>query len=589
MKKKEDEMNSMLDEERAKAAVSGSERQQWDEVRAGLESKVAEAQNLNDSMRDELDRMREDYDKMRDEHAMESRKLREELEDARQNGAIAAAAGSAPSGDSDLMRENEELRRALEEQQRVTEDARLEARQFLQEMKALSEQHTPAAWERQEELEKTVEKLEQEVRDWRNRYARTKTQLRSLRASSMAPGLELDAAKHLRDKGFADDNGLVKDVHVTKFQISIDDLLTRARTDNPDKVIDAMKTVVVAVRRITKEIDASSHPDGGAAQQQQSLPQQKLKARVSATANNLITASKNFAASGGMSPVSLLDAAASHLVAALVELLRAVKVRATPADELDEEDDGTVTPVDSVPFFSNRTTQQEGFDADASQDSPLAPPPAFQGLRGARDSAQSSAYSTQSSPRQSGNQYHQNGAATNGNGYAANGHGRVNGNGYAQPPAVNTEDLVIYLSNQKDAVVQTSQGLVNLVRGGDTSDVDQFTDAIASIAQVVDKVVSEMESEATGIPDADDMVTRLSSCRDRLLEAGDSGQNIEAFRDRAQTEDEERKANAQWRMWIQTLPPIAFKIVHQMDELIAVLGSPSGGGASGRPGADDFS
>ena len=583
MKRKEDEMNGMLDEERAKAAVPNSERQEWDDVRASLESKVAEAQNLNDSMRDELDRMREDYDKMRDEHAMESRKLREELEDARQNGAMAAA---APPGDSDLARENEELRRALEEQQRVTEDARLEARQFLQEMKALSEQHSPATWERQEELEKTVEKLEQEVRDWRNRYARTKTQLRSLRASSMAPGLELDAAKHLRDKGFADDNGLVKDVHVTKFQISIDELLTRARTDNPDKVIDSMKTVVVSVRRITKEIDASSHPDGGAQQQQQQ--QQKLKARVSATANNMITASKNFATSGGMSPVSLLDAAASHLVAALVELLRAVKVRPTPADELDEEDDGTVTPVDSVPFFSNRTTQQEGF-ADP-QDSPLAPPPAFQGLRGVRDSGQSSAYSTQSSPRQSHNHYSQNGAATNGNGYAANGmtNGNGNENGYGQSSTGNTEDLVIYLSNQKDAVVQTSQGLVNLVRSGDASDIGQFTDAIASIAQVVDKVVSEMEAESTGIPDADDMVTRLSSCRDRLLEAGDSGQNIEAFRDRAQSDDEERKANAQWRMWIQTLPPIAFKIVHEMDELIAVLGG-APGSRPGAAGADDFS
>lgn len=572
MKKKEDEMNSMLDEERAKSTVSSSEKQEWEEARASLESKVTEAQNLNESMQDELDRLRDDYDKMRDEHAMESRKLREELEEARQNGA-AAAMSAAPRGDSDLMRENEELRRALEEQQRVTEDARLEARQFLQEMKALSEQHNPS-WNRQDELEKMVEKLEQEVRDWRNRYARTKTQLRSLRASSMAPGLELDAAKHLRDKGFAEDNGLVKDVHVTKFQISIDELLHRARTDNPDKVIDSMKAVIVGVRRITKEIDASPHQDGGIAQQQQ-----RLKARVSATANNLITASKNFAASGGISPVSLLDAAASHLVAALVELLRAVKVRPTPADELDEEEDGTITPVDSVPFFSNRNTQQEGFDAP--QDSPLAPPPAFQGLRGVRDSDQSSAYSSATDPRQSGNHY-QNGSAMNGNGYMTNGNKT---NGYGQ--ATNIEDLVIYVSNQKDAVVQTSQGLVNLVRGGDVSDVDQFTDAIASIAQVVDKVVSEMETEVSGIPDADDSLMRLSSCRDRLLEAGDSGKNIEAFRDRAQSEDEERKANTQWRMWIQTLPPIAFKIVHQMDELIAVLGSP--GGASGRPGGDDFS
>ncbi|EMR68152.1 putative cell polarity protein [Eutypa lata UCREL1] len=573
MKKKEDEMNSMLDEERSRATVSNSEKQEWDDVRMGLENKVAEAQNLNDSMRDELDRLRDDYDRMRDDHAMESRKLREELEDAQQNSRAApAVGGGGGSGDPDLMRENEDLRMALENQQRVTEEARYEARQFLQEMKVLSEQHSPA-WERQAELEKTVEKLEQEVKDWTNRYARTKTQLRDLRASSMGLTVDQDAAKYLREKGFVEDNGLVKDIHVTKFQISIDELLHRARTEEPDKVIDSMKAVVVSVRRITKDIDGSSQHDEEAAQQQQ-----KLKARVSATANNLITASKNFASSAGISPVSLLDAAASHLVAALVELFRTVKIRPTPADELEDEGDGTVTPVDSTAFFSNRSTQQDGYGRP--QDSPLAPPPPFQGLRGARDSAQSSAYSSASSPRQSGNQY-QNGINGNGGmGYMNGNRGQTNG--YHQD--TNTEDLIIYLSNQKDVVVQTSQGLVNLVRGGEASTVDQFNDAIASIAQVVDRVVSEMESEPSGM--ADDMVERLSSCRERLLEAGDSGRNIAAFRDNSQTDEDDKKASAQWRMWIQTLPPIAFKIVHQIDELIAALGGSTG--VSGRAG-DDFS
>lgn len=564
MKKKEDEMTSILDEERSRATVSDSEKKEWENLQMSLESKVAEAENLNESMRDELDRLRDDFDKMRDDHAMEARKLREELDDARQNT-------QAPSGgDSDLMRENEDLRMALENQRRVTEEARHETRQFLQEMKALSEQHSPA-WEKQAELEKTVEKLEQEVREWRDRYARTKTQLRDLRASSTGMTVDQDAAKYLREKGFVEDNGLVKDVHVTKFQIAIDELLHRARTDDPDNVIDSMKAVVVGVRRITKDVDGSSQRDEEAAQHQQ-----KLKARVSATANNLITASRNFASSAGLSPVSLLDAAASHLVAALVELFRMVKIRTTPADELEDDDGGTVTPVDSTAFFSNRNTQQEGYGRP--QDSPLAPPPAFQGLRGIRDSGQSSAYSSASSPRQSGNQY-QNGI--NGNGGYMN--GNRGQNGYRQDAS--TEDLIIYLSNQKESVVQTSQGLVNLVRGGETSTVDQFTDAIGSIAQVVDRVVAEMESEPSGT--ADDMVERLSACRERLLEAGDSGRNIAAFREQSQTDEDDRKSNTQWRMWIQTLPPIAFKIVHQIDELVAALGGPAG--ASGRPGGDDFS
>ncbi|KAG4219316.1 hypothetical protein PC116_g32204, partial [Phytophthora cactorum] len=279
-------------------------------------------------------------------------------------------------------------------------------------MKALSQQHGPS-WERQAELEKTVEQLEQEIREWRNRYARAKTQLRSMRASSIGLTIEQDVAKYVQDKGFIDENGLVKDVHVTKFQIAIDDLLQRARTDTPDKVIDPMKAVIVGVRRITKDIDELQQGDREIAQQQQ-----KLKSRVSATANNLITASKNFASGAGISPVSLLDAAASHLVAALVELLRSTKIRATPAGELEDDDDGTVTPVESTGFFSNRTTttQQDAFLK--SQESPLVPPPPFQGLRsGMRDSANSSAYSPISSPRESGGQYGSRDGGANGMAY----------------------------------------------------------------------------------------------------------------------------------------------------------------------------
>src|SRR5688572_7353754 len=117
MKKKEDQMSSMLNEERSKATATDSEKKEWEDLRMSLENKVAEAQNLNDSMRGELDRLRDDYDKMTNDHAMEMRRLQEEIEDARQN----SGAPPAAPGDSDLMRENEQLRRVLEEQQRVTE------------------------------------------------------------------------------------------------------------------------------------------------------------------------------------------------------------------------------------------------------------------------------------------------------------------------------------------------------------------------------------------------------------------------------------------------------------------------------------
>lgn len=361
-------------------------------MRLDLENKLAEAQNLNDALRDELDRLR-------DEHANEVRQLREQAADA-----------GPGRGDAELERENEELRAALKEQRETTAQVRREAQEFLHEMKQLSQQ-SGSSWAKQGELEKTIENLEQEVRDWRNRYARAKTQLRSIRSSSMSLPADQDAGRYVRDKGFTDDSGIVKDLHVTKFQVAINELLRRARTEPPETVIDAMKSVVMSVRRMAKDLDAVP-----ATNEQSQQQRKQLKGRVSSSANNLITASKTFATSAGVAPVSLLDAAASNLVASLVELLRVVKIRVTPDGELEEEDDGTVTPVESAGFFSPRTAKSQSIQSAYQQDSysqDLPPPPPFQGL-GRRSSIDSSAYSPINSPRESVETYNK----ANGNGYS---------------------------------------------------------------------------------------------------------------------------------------------------------------------------
>ncbi|KAI1326920.1 hypothetical protein F5Y16DRAFT_216275 [Xylariaceae sp. FL0255] len=535
MKKKDDEISSL-----------DREKRELHDLRSNLENKLADAENLSRSIKAE---MQTELDRVKDDHAAESRRFQEEIEQARQS--------TAGASDSETRRENEELRLALQEQQEVTEDARREARQFLEEMRILAQQHTPS-WDRQAELEKTVERLENEVREWRNRYARTKTQLRSMRAASIGLTIEQDAGKYIREKGFTEANGMVKDVHVTKFQISIDDLLSRARKDEPEKVIDSMKTVINNVRRINKDIEDSRSTD-----EDMSPQQQKLKIRVSATANNLITASKNFASAAGLSPVSLLDAAASHLVAALVELLRTVKIRATPAAELEDDDDGSITPVESIGFSSNRTTTTQP-DAFLKPGDSL-PPSQFQGLGpGARESGNSSAYSPYNSPRTS----------MNGNGnMASNGLNKglpqIPPNGYLQQDT-DLEDLKIYLEDQTAIMVQYIQGLVGSIRSD--APIQQINDEINSIAEAVGKVVGETEASRRG----GELLERLSSCRERLIEAGDHGKEL-AGRGLGEGDRE-------WRMWTQTLPPIAFEIVRETKELVQQIDRMAMGSA-----AEDYS
>ncbi|KAJ5014004.1 cell polarity protein [Colletotrichum sp. SAR 10_99] len=547
MKKKDDEMNSILDGERSRSTAVNMEKKEFADLRLSLENKLAEAQDVNDNLRQELDRMR-------DEHANESRQLREQVDDLRQSNMTAAANVSSGNADRELQRENEQLRRSLQEQQQVTEEARREAREFLREMKMLSQQ-SGSSWQKQEELEKTIDQLEGEVREWRNRYARTKTQLRDMRAASLGLNVEQDAAKYVREKGFLQQNGAVKDVHVTKFQIAIDELLQRARSDDPDKVVDSMKQVVVSVRRITKDIDE-------AAQTNEDLMQQrsKLKGKISSSANNLITSSKNFAASGGISPVSLLDAAASHLVAAIVDLLRAVKIRNTPDGELEDDDDGTITPVDSTGFFSPRTASRQESMIQDSVPAPLplgqAPPP-FQGL-GGRASMDSSAYSPINSPRQSADTYNRGPNGMNGmNG--VNGMGYKNGptNGYGMRQDNQAEELKVYLEDQTAILVQNIQNLVGSIRSD--ASINQITSEINGITEVVGKVISETEASGNGA-----MIARLAACRERLLEASERGLDIDRGQDVGATGRNDRE----WRMWTQTLPPIAFEIARETKELV---------------------
>jgi hypothetical protein len=373
LKQKDDELNGLLDAQRNQSSSDDQEKREWSNLKRDLEDKLAEAQNLNESLQSELENVRA-------MQANAERELRSQIEELRSN------TNNASNADPELERENQQLQAELLDQQQVIEDVRREAQEFLREMRVLSERSS-ASYEREEQLSLTVNKLEEEVQDWRNRYARTKTQLRSLRASSIGLTIQQDAVKYAKESGFTQDDGLVKDVHVTKFQISIDELLRTARSEDPARVIDFMKFVVVNVRRITQDIDEAPEKTGELAQQQA-----KLKSRVSATANNLITASKNFASAKGLSPISLLDAAASHLTSAVVELIRTVKIKPTPAGELEDDDDGNLAPLDSAGFLPVRTPKLDAPD-----------PPPFLGLRNGHTSTGSSMYSPINSPRESTN------------------------------------------------------------------------------------------------------------------------------------------------------------------------------------------
>jgi hypothetical protein len=311
----------------------------------------------------------------------------------------------SPTNDSEEWRQRaEELEHELNEQQQITDEVRRDASQFLQEMRELSNR-TDAAIAREERLTSQITSLETELKDWKSRYARAKAQLRSVKTSSigLASLASPDITNYTRDASFSTPDGVVKDVHVTKFQLSIDELLQVARRSDSEQVLESMRHVVKCVRAITGDVDdnnplsqlqspgSSVNGDSVTSPEKQ---QSKLKSRVSATANNLITASKNHASSAGLSPVSLLDAAASHLSTAVVELVKYVKVRPTPAEELeqDEEDDRP------MPLKPTVYTPYNAYNANSMNGSGAASPTLGHQRHRSRGSSSTAGFSSYSSP-----------------------------------------------------------------------------------------------------------------------------------------------------------------------------------------------
>ncbi|OSX61913.1 hypothetical protein POSPLADRAFT_1181965 [Postia placenta MAD-698-R-SB12] len=172
-----------------------------------------------------------------------------------------------------------------------------------------------------------IRDLDAQLKEYKRKYEQAKTELRSVKATSQ---LFLQAPRMDDQLPVSQDGGLV-DIHVTAFVSAIDSLLTAGRSNAPTRVLTPMKAVINAVsaiiedvkiveRRPRRDIDVDAL--------------RTLRDRLEATLSNLVAATKTHATGSGMSPVSLLDAAASHVSATVTEIGKAVCIRkATRAEQ----------------------------------------------------------------------------------------------------------------------------------------------------------------------------------------------------------------------------------------------------------------
>lgn len=179
-----------------------------------------------------------------------------------------------------------------------------------------------------------IRDLDMQLKEYKRKYEQAKTELRSVKATSQLflPTPKFDKPE---DQLPVATDGGVLDVHITAFMSAIDSLLTAGRSNAPTRVLSPMKTVVNAVTNIVEDIRAyERRPRHDHEVDLDAL--RTLRERTEATLSNLVAATKTHATSHGMSPVSLLDAAASHVSTSVTEIARTVFVRKATKAEMEQ-------------------------------------------------------------------------------------------------------------------------------------------------------------------------------------------------------------------------------------------------------------
>ncbi|KAG6333822.1 hypothetical protein ID866_5270 [Astraeus odoratus] len=174
-----------------------------------------------------------------------------------------------------------------------------------------------------------IRDLDVQLKEYKRRYEQAKTELRSVKATSQ---LFTQTPRMDDQLPMALDGGLI-DMHVTAFISSIDSLLAAGRSNAPTRVLIPMKAVVTSTTAIIEDVRAYESRPTRLDVDIDSL--RTLRERAEATLSNLVAVSKTHATSAGMSPVSLLDAAASHVSITVTEITKMIFIRKTARTEQD--------------------------------------------------------------------------------------------------------------------------------------------------------------------------------------------------------------------------------------------------------------
>ncbi|CAL1711181.1 unnamed protein product [Somion occarium] len=280
-----------------------------EELRQHLEEKTSGMRTLQK----ELDELREDRSREKDLTARRVREDEEEIQILRERCERLEAQNSN-QGDLDIL---EQLRSDMEG--------------LITELSDLQRRNDELMTAKDSDLI-VIRDLDAQLKEYKRKYEQAKTELRSVKATSQ---LFLQPPKTDDQLPVSPDGGLL-DIHVTAFVSAIDSLLTAGRSNAPTRVLTPMKAVINAVTTIVEDVRLFDRRPRRDRSEVDVEALRALRERAEATLSNLVTASKTHATSSGMSPVSLLDAAASHVSSTITEIAKTVCIRKATKAEQDQ-------------------------------------------------------------------------------------------------------------------------------------------------------------------------------------------------------------------------------------------------------------
>ncbi|KAF8995499.1 hypothetical protein BDQ17DRAFT_1545214 [Cyathus striatus] len=300
---------------------------QLEEELVGIRRRAEEQSTQMLSLQKELEEVRESRQREKERDARRAQQDEEELQILRDR-----------CEKLDEERENRMVDVAADEQLQSQLDS------LITELDDLSRRYDELMTSRDSDL-MVIRNLDNQLKEYKRKYEQAKTELRNVKATS-----QLFVQGPKIDKGIAEDqlpvssDGGILDVHVTAFLSAIDGLLTAGRSNSPTRVLIPMKAVVNAVTNIIEDVRAFERRPQRDRSDVDSEVLKALRVRADSTLANLAAAAKTHATSSAMSPVSLLDAAASHLSATITELGRTLCIRRATKAELEQFSYHSSTP-----------------------------------------------------------------------------------------------------------------------------------------------------------------------------------------------------------------------------------------------------